>query len=465
MPGDSDKVKGSEKVAAMPEKVSRKRGKDNFKFKPGPAKASGYKTKLRGIQQSAEDPLEKILDQHRGHRLRIARITFIIFGVMILVGLARFFYIEWEKEARRRSVIESIRSALGELDERLKQVDGYEKDKTALRAVELAEKGMASDISNYHYWMSRKADYSNIISERKTPRDGEDVRDFINATVFADMVHIPPGQFFMGKKSDEYGMDYERPRHSVIISKEFWIARTEITNSQLRRLFPNHKTKPWRGYRLDSGPQPAVKINWHTASAFCRMVTEKEKKAGRLPEGYVYRLPTEAEWEYACRAGTDTVYYWGDEFGNTGGKYANAIDIYSIKLGVFKIRPLKNMAENDGARVNARASAYRPNAFGLHNMLGNASEWCLDWYAPKAYKLLGEVDPVQLNPVEVFLKKTKPFDSGYFMIETPCRVLRGGNYGNLPGLCRCAARDFAEPDLKNTGIGFRMVLAPAVKKD
>jgi formylglycine-generating enzyme required for sulfatase activity len=458
-PSEAKEKKSEEKDSAK----CKDKKTPKSKFKKHPVFKERRTDRVKGVRQSKNDPFLNILDQHQNNKIRAAKIVFLIFGIILLFAVGAYFVEEWKRERERLEGIEKINSRLKELDERIAQSSGYEKDKLALMAIIHAEKVSLLDISNYKNWLDKQNSYIEMITKNAPKLEEEKGRNFINATVLTDMVHIPAGHFYMGKRAKEPGSENELPRHSVVIPKEFWICRTEITNAQFRKFFPHHQTPAWRHYELNSSAQPAVKVDWHIASAFCKMVTENEKKEGRLPEGYEYRLPTEAEWEYACRAGTDYYYYWGDKFGDEGGTYANAIDLLSIKLDVFKIRPERNMARNDHFRVSAPTGAKKPNAFGLRDMLGNVAEWCYDWYNPGAYRELGEAAPLQSNPLTVKLRKLKPFDAGYYFVETPCKVIRGGNYGNVPDSCRSASRDYVEPDLKDNGIGFRMVLAQEIE--
>lgn len=206
-------------------------------------------------------------------------------------------------------------------------------------------------------------------------------------------------------------------------------------------------------------------MRWDQAVMYCRKLTELERAAGRLPSGYEYRLPTETEWEYACRAGTSTNYYWGDEFGNEGAKYANGLDFKSAERFQWRLPPISRAADDDGHRVAAPARCFQPNAWGLYDMSGNAAEWCYDWYDPKAYSdpAMAGADPVKRDPVSVGFTRYRPFDAGTWTTETACRVIRGGDWGMEPKKLRSAYRFFMPPNESDTAVGFRPVLAREIR--
>jgi hypothetical protein len=229
--------------------------------------------------------------------------------------------------------------------------------------------------------------------------------DFVMRVLELQMIYLPPGSYIMGSTA----FPNEGPPTKVTITHPFWIAKHEITRRHWRAVM---------GSDLNDAQEPAlpkVGISWWDAMEFCQKLTVFEQVAGRIPYGYAYTLPTEAQWEYACRAGGK-----GDEIGE-----------------------LDKMAwhgSNSDGRLHA-VGGKLPNAWGISNMLGNASEWCLDYYVDNLPG--GEVtDPV--GPPDGTL-----------------RAVRGGNFTSSPANCRPAKRGRAFAD-DETGasdkIGLRIVL-------
>ena len=224
------------------------------------------------------------------------------------------------------------------------------------------------------------------------------------------LITIPAGRFVMGS---EKGKSDSRPVHEVTISMRFAMATTEVTQSQWKAVMG---TEPWKGksYVTEGADYPATYISWDDAVEFCRRLSAlpEERAAGR-----VYRLPTEAEWEYACRGGSNKTYYFGDDAGILRD-YA----WYSLNT--------KKSSQPVGLKL--------PNGYGLYDMHGNVWEWCSDWYDEY---LEGAVsDPT--GPREGSL-----------------RVNRGGSWNADAAYCRSANRDGDEPVDRGSYLGFRVALS------
>jgi len=259
----------------------------------------------------------------------------------------------------------------------------------------------------------------NVARAAKMPTD-----KVYTSSIGMKFVRIEPGTFQMGQlklplpheilpvfrgrgKFDflSEGDFDEKPVHTVKITKPFYVGTFEVTNSQYEMFDPEHSgSRGKNGFSKDDD-EAVIDVNWYDAMAFCRWLSEKESAIGG------YRLPTEAEWEYACRAGTTTNYYTGDvlpeEFSKSG--------------------------RGDSLHVGRTI----PNAWGLYDMHGNVEEWCYDWYGP--YKAETMVDPV-----------------GY--VKGDFRVLRGGSHSTPSYYLRSANRMGQLPECKNWLMGFRVVL-------
>jgi formylglycine-generating enzyme required for sulfatase activity len=238
-----------------------------------------------------------------------------------------------------------------------------------------------------------------------------------------NMIEIQPGSFSMGSTA---GTPYEQPVHPVAISRTFWIGKFEVTQAQYASLVGSNPSFH-QGVSYPNAPQrPVERLSQAQAKAYCTALTAAEGAAGRLPPGYVYRLPTEAEWEYCCRAGTTTEWHTGLALGaaqaNWRGLLANALNAYGQTSVV---------------------GSYPANAFGLHDMHGNVWEWCLDtWLTGAGYAPGAATDPIVTN--------------GTFA------VCRGGSWHLFSsGDCRSAYRNFyGFAGTSSSVIGFRVVLGP-----
>jgi len=258
----------------------------------------------------------------------------------------------------------------------------------------------------------------SFLVEAKKPGEA-----FLEPNTGMQFVWIPGGCFNMGSPStDKAKEDDEGPVHEVSIDG-FWMGKFEVTNAQYRTFKPKHNSGSYEGFSRNGADQPVVYVSWDDAKAFAKHLSAQQ--GGR----YEFRLPTEAEWEYACRAGTTTRYHWGDKI---DARYANLAD---------KNHPThpKHPHLDDGYPVTSPVGSLKPNAFGLYDMAGNVVEWCEDWYASDAYQ-----DHSHDNP-------TGP-------LTGTSRVMRGGSYWAWAWNCRCADRGSDPPEKRRSALGFRLVM-------
>jgi formylglycine-generating enzyme required for sulfatase activity len=223
-----------------------------------------------------------------------------------------------------------------------------------------------------------------------------------------EMVLIPAGTFTMGSPSyekDRY--DGEGPQHPVTITKPFYMGKYEVTQAQWQAVMGSNPSD-----FKDKPNNPVEQVSWNDCQTFI-------EKLNQMGQG-TFCLPTEAEWEYACRAGTQTRFYWGDD------------PNYS------QIKDYVWYSGNNSPDGTKEVGQKIPNGFGLYDMSGNVYEWCQDWYG--GYSSMLQIDPKGAN-------------SGSY------RVLRGGTWSGDAGYCRSAHRSTGPPGLWYDGIGFRLVLS------
>jgi serine/threonine protein kinase/formylglycine-generating enzyme required for sulfatase activity len=236
----------------------------------------------------------------------------------------------------------------------------------------------------------------------------------------------PAGTFRMGSPAGEVGREHNEGPVEVTLSRGFWIGKTEVTQSQWQKVMgtglQDQKRKGGIGEIRGEGPDHPMYFVTHTeATEFCSKLTASERAAGRLTAGWDYRLPTEAQWEYACRAGTTTATAFGDRLGSHQANFDGGVPYNGASPG-----------PSHGATVPV--GSYTPNAWGVLDMYGNVWEWCRDWYADS---LAGGHDP-----------EGPP--SGAF------RSKRGGAWGNIGNACRSAGRAGLGPEVRYDFLGFRV---------
>lgn len=224
-----------------------------------------------------------------------------------------------------------------------------------------------------------------------------------------ELIHVKAGSFTMGSKSDEPQRDKaEGPRTEVTLTHPFWLGKTEITQAQYQAVVGENPSR-----FKNVGPNaPVEEVSWDDAMNFCELLTTREQVARRLPKGYAYTLPTEAQWEYACRAGTT-------------GAYAG------------------NPASMGWSNGNSKETTHpvgqlQPNQWGFYDMSGNILEWCLDWYG---------------NYPGGKVKNPRGPTHGHF------RIARGGSWRMDARVGRSAARAGGSQGRRDYTIGFRLALS------
>lgn len=263
--------------------------------------------------------------------------------------------------------------------------------------------------------------------------------DAFTNSVNVKMVKLDGGTFKMGSPDAERGRNPdEGPVREVTIRGPIYVSETEVTNLQFLKVTGRSPPSAAQKLAASSGYLPVENVTWDEANEFCAKLTDSEKNQPWFRTGWAYRLPTEAEWEYACRAGTDTPFAVGDRL-IAGGERPQA---------VYKITGSDQYEEGD---VNAKPLRFPgdvrktvPNKFGLFDLHGNVGEWCSDWYRADAYK-----DGAKENP-------TGPADGNR-------RVVRGGSFREPATNLRSAARGGLRPDVRDAAVGFRVVYGPPLK--
>lgn len=231
-------------------------------------------------------------------------------------------------------------------------------------------------------------------------------KEFINS-IGMEFVLIPAGSFLMGadKSQEKEATKEEVPQHRVTISKAFYMGKYEVTQEQWRAVIGRNPS------RFDENPRnPVETVSWPDVQEFIDKLNTKEG-------GKRYRLPTEAEWEYAVRAGTTSKYFFGNDEEQLG------------QYGWY--------TENSEDRTHP-VGQLKPNPWGLYDVYGNVWEWLQDWYSADYYKHSPSTDP-------------------YGPSEGTERVVRGGGWNVIARFCRSAHRDWYTPDNRLGRLGFRLI--------
>lgn len=242
-----------------------------------------------------------------------------------------------------------------------------------------------------------------------------------NNALGMEFVWCPPGNFLMGSPENEVGRREDEEQRSVTLADGFWIGKYEVTQEQWKKVFglnpSSHRGK---------GRLPVENVRWGEALEFCRVLTENERQAKRISSDWAFTLPTEAQWEFACRSGAETPFSLGE--GPVNSELANFSGINSYGGAMH----------GPDLVVTTPVGSYRTNRWGIHDMHGNVGEWCIDWYSPK---LGGGKDPVAMEALHEVRK-----------------VVRGGSHGAIGADCRSAARRSDDPTESSSKVGFRVAL-------
>ena len=234
-----------------------------------------------------------------------------------------------------------------------------------------------------------------------------------------EMVKIKAGSFTMGSPEGELGRFSNEKQHRVTLTKDYWLGKYEVTQEQWKAVMGNNPS-----YFQKGGNYPVEQVTWEDAKRFCDKLNERY--AGKLPRGYRFDLPTEAQWEYACRAGTTTALNSGK---NLSDEEYNCENLNEVAWYDYKNK------ENSTHAVGGK----RPNDWGLYDMHGNVEEWCRDRYGSYGGDTTDPTGP----------------ESGSL------RVYRGGNWSYGARICRSAARFYFDPGDRLSYLGFRLALVRA----
>jgi len=295
-----------------------------------------------------------------------------------------------------------------------------------------------SGLSSTNLWVDRTLllaqPASNVWTDPTAPSTAQRFYRAVSVAAPADtnLVFIQPGTFTMGSPTNESGHVFKETQHLVTISRGFWMGKYLVTQGDYLAVTGIHQSyfTSAKGYS-DDPTRPVETTSWSGATNYCALRTRQERAAGLVSTNCVYRLPTESEWEFACRAATTTAFYLGDSIqsgqANFDGRheYDAVLGTISNPSGIF-------------LGMTSPVGIYAPNPWGLYDMIGDVWEWCRDWYGN--YPGGSVIDPQ--GP-----------DSGSF------RVLRGGGWDYYATNCRAAKRFSILPEEGDFDIGFRVVLA------
>jgi formylglycine-generating enzyme required for sulfatase activity len=307
----------------------------------------------------------------------------------------------------------------------------------------------ATDLSPTNVWVDRTLVQAKgggtVWTDPSVPTPGQRFYRAVSVPAPADtnLVFIQPGTFTMGSPTNEAERWPDETQHTVTISRGFWMEKYLVTQgdyvavvgsnpSYFRNGIDGTTNGGTGGTITNERIHPVETVSWNDASNYCALRTQQERAWGLIPSNYVYRLPTESEWEYAARAGTTTAFYLGSGLHSGQANFYGQQEYDASVGGIY----------NPGGiylGITTPVGSYAANSWGLYDMIGNVWEWCQDWY--DVYPGGSVIDPQ--GPA-----------SG------SSRVFRGGHWNYYARLCRSADRYYDYPDYRFNDLGFRVVLAP-----
>lgn len=262
---------------------------------------------------------------------------------------------------------------------------------------------------------------NHLSLDSKKPKISGDIVLQLPMGITMTLKEIPVGSFMMGSPIGEDGRSESETLHRVTLKHKFWLGEFEVTQAQYKAVMGINRS------HFKGSDYPVDNVTWLDAMRFCRRLTEQERAAGRLPEDYEYSLPTQAQWEYACRAGTITAWHFGEDMDSTQANFEGRYPGGNASKGPYLQRP-------------ARVGSYEPNAWGLYDMHGNVWEWCSDRVPDE-----NQADP-EFPGLSLF--------SGLF------GVIRGGGWNCTAEICRSAHCYNSLMTYGDSNIGFRVALVP-----
>ena len=300
--------------------------------------------------------------------------------------------------------VTSVKIANGAITSNQLAKGSVTEDKIALNSIstdllklsEAEKKGLLRSLEEYSWRYSQ-------------PEEGKNWGVPLNDGSFIEMIWVEPGTFMMGSPTDELGRQANEIQHKVTLTKGYWLGKYEITQAQWEAVMGGNPSY------FKGGNRPVDTVGHANALQFCQLLTEKERNEGRLLDGYEYTLPTEAQWEYACRAGTTAALNNGKDLTAATGKCPN-LDEVAWYIG------------NAGGNTHA-VGMKKANAWGFYDMHGNLWEWCLDRYG----NYIGDevIDPVGPSTGSTWVCRGGSWDYNAYACRSACRMdTNEGNYND-----------------------------------